>query len=90
MLNDFSKSINTYKDEINSLEHLFISATTVTRLVALQERLAKKRDGFMDNVRTTLRSFRKQFDEAMQILRQANANFRQSFMYVESKLNVDD
>ncbi|CAF1026509.1 unnamed protein product [Adineta ricciae] len=80
MLNDFSKSINTYKDDINSLEQLFINATTTTRLISLQERLAKKRDGFMDNVRTTLRSFRKQFDEAMQILRQANANFRQSFI----------
>lgn len=80
MLNDFSKSINTYKDDINSLEQLFVNATTTGRLLSLQERLAKKRDGFMHNVRTTLRSFRKQFDEAMQCLRQANANFRKSFM----------
>jgi hypothetical protein len=80
MLNEFSKSINTYKDDITSLEQLFINATTTGRLLSLQDRLAKKRDTFMDNVRITLRNFRKQFDEAMQRLRQANANFRKSFM----------
>jgi hypothetical protein len=80
MLNEFSKSINTYKDDITSLEQLFINATTTGRLLSLQDRLAKKRDTFMDNVRIPLRNFRKQFDEAMQRLRQANANFRKSFM----------
>ena len=45
MLNDFSKSINTYKDDIYSLEQLFVNATTTGRLLSLQERLAKKRDG---------------------------------------------
>ncbi|CAF0926257.1 unnamed protein product [Adineta steineri] len=80
MLNDFSKSINTYKDDIHTLEQLFVNATTTTRLVALQERLAKKRDTFMENVRISLRNFRQQFDEAMQCLRHANASFRESFI----------
>ena len=79
MLNEFSKSIMTYKDDIFSLEQVFVNATTSGRLLALQDRLTKKRDAFMENVRVSLRSFRKRFDDAMQYLRQANAKFRKSF-----------
>ncbi len=79
MLTEFSKSILTYKDQIFSLEQIFVNATTSGRLLSLQDRLTKKRDIFMDNVRKSLRAFRKRFDDAMQYLRQANVKFRRSF-----------
>ena len=79
MLNEFSKSIVTYKEDIFSLEDVFINATTSGRLLSLQDRLTKKRDTFMENVRISLRHFRKRFDDAMQYLRQANVKFRKSF-----------
>jgi hypothetical protein len=79
MLNDFSKSIINYKDDIFGLEQVFVNATTSGRLLSLQDRLTKKRDIFMENVRISLRNFRKRFDDAMQYLRQANAKFRKSF-----------
>ena len=81
MLNEFSKSITDYKDDIFGLEQVFINATTSGRLLSLQDRLTKKRDGFMETVRVSLRTFRKRFDDAMQYLRQANVNFRKSFKY---------
>jgi hypothetical protein len=79
MLTDFSKSIVTYKDDIFGLENVFVNATTSGRLLSLQDRLIKKRDTFMENVRVSLRTFRKRFDDAMQYLRQANVKFRKSF-----------
>jgi hypothetical protein len=79
MLNGFTKSINSYKDEIFGLEQAFINATTTGRLLALQDRLKKQRKTFMEHIRTTLREFRKRFDDVMQYLRQANAKFRKSF-----------
>jgi len=81
MLNEFSKSILTYKDDIFGLEQVFVNATTSGRLLSLQDRLTKKRDTFMENVRVSLRTFRKRFDDAMQYLRQANVKFRKSFKY---------
>ncbi|CAF0808765.1 unnamed protein product [Rotaria sordida] len=79
MLKDFSKSISTYKDDIFNLEQVFVNATTSNRLLALQDRLQKQRDTLMNNIRVSLRSFRKRFDDSMQYLRQANAKFRKSF-----------
>jgi hypothetical protein len=91
MLTEFSKSINDYKDDIFGLEQVFINATTSGRLLSLQDRLTKKRDGFMETVRVSLRAFRKRFDDAMQYLRQANVNFRKSFKYdfiIEKKRTI--
>jgi len=79
MLTEFSKSILMYKDEIFGLEQVFINATTSGRLLALQDRLGKKRDRFMESIRVSLRNFRKRFDDAMQYLRDANVKFRKSF-----------
>ncbi len=79
MLNEFSNSILSYKEDIFGLEQIFVNATTSGRLLSLQDRLTKKRDTFMENVRVSLRNFRKRFDDAMQYLRQANAKFRKSF-----------
>jgi Holliday junction resolvasome RuvABC endonuclease subunit len=81
MLDEFSQSIITYKDEIFALEHVFVNATTSARLLILQNRLIKKRDTFMENIRVSLRTFRKRFDDAMQYLRSANVTFRKSFKY---------
>ena len=79
MLGEFSNSILSYKEDIFGLEQIFVNATTSGRLLSLQDRLTKKRDTFMENVRVSLRNFRKRFDDAMQYLRQANAKFRKSF-----------
>lgn len=79
MLKEFNKSINTYKEEIFGLEDTFVNATTSNRLVTLQERLEKQRDGFMNIIRESLRNFRKRFDDLIQYLRQANVKFRKSF-----------
>ena len=81
MLNDFTKSVMTYKEEIFALEPLFVNATTAGRLASLQERLTKKRDVFMDHVRTVLRNFRQSFDNTIQHLRESNVTFRKSFKY---------
>lgn len=81
MLTEFSKSVLTYKEDIFGLEQVFVNATTSGRLLALQDRLIRKRDTFMESVRISLRSFRKRFDDAMQYLRQANVKFRKSFKY---------
>lgn len=79
MLKEFNKSISTYRDDIFALEEVFVNATTSNRLTALQDRLGKQRDGFMSNIRGSLRDFRKGFDDVMQYLRQANIKFRKSF-----------
>ena len=79
MLDEFSKSIDSYKNDVFSLEHIFVNATTTGRLVLLQDRLKKQRDTFMNYIRVSLRKFRTRFEEIMQQLREANANFRQSF-----------
>lgn len=79
MLNEFGKTIDKYKDDVFSLEHIFVNATTTSRLVLLQDRLKRQRDTFMDYIRVSLRNFRKRFEEIMQYLREANANFRKSF-----------
>ena len=79
LLNEFSKTTNTYKDDVFSLEHIFVNATTTSRLVLLQDRLKKQRDTYMNCIRISLRDFRQHFEEIMQYLREANANFRKSF-----------
>lgn len=79
ILNEFSKSLNTYQDDILSLEQVFINATTSGRLLALEDRLKKQRDTFIEHIRMSLRSFRKHFDDIMQYLKQTNVKFRKSF-----------
>ena len=79
MLAEFARSINSYKDDIYGLEQIFINATTSGRLRALEDRLTKQRDTFMEHIRVSLRNFRKHFDEIVQYLRQANVKFRKSF-----------
>jgi hypothetical protein len=79
ILNEFSKSMITYKDDVFSLEQVFINATTSGRLLALEDRLKKQRNTYMEHIRLSLRNFRKHFDDIMQYLRQANVKFRKSF-----------
>lgn len=82
MLKEFAKSVNEYKEDINSLEEIFTTATTSHRLLALQDRLVKQREDFMNTIRMSLRNFRNRFDDIMQYLRQANVKFRKSFKLV--------
>lgn len=79
MLAEFAKSIKTYRESIFALENVFINATTSARLNALQNRLTKQRDDYMESTRSALLNFRKRFDNSMQYLRQANIKFRKSF-----------
>ncbi|CAF5208317.1 unnamed protein product, partial [Rotaria magnacalcarata] len=79
MLRTFSKSLASYKDDVCNLEEVFVNATTSNRLLALKDRLDKQRTILMDDIRTSLRGFRKRFDDSMRYLRQANVKFRKSF-----------
>lgn len=79
MLMEFAKSTTTYKEDVYSLEQVFVNATTTGRLQALEDRLRRQRDAFMEHIRVSLRSFREHFDKMIQYLRQANAKFRKSF-----------
>ena len=79
MLIEFAKLITAYRDDINSLEQVFVHATTSGRLQALENRLKKQRNAFMERIRTSLRNFRQHFDEMIQYLRQTNVKFRKSF-----------
>jgi len=79
MLNEFSKSIQTYKDDVFSLEEVFINAATSGRLLVLEDRLQNQRNTFMEGIRISLRNFRKHFDDTMQYLRETNVKFRKSF-----------
>lgn len=83
MLKNFAKSLSTYKDDVLGLENVFVNATTSHRLLVLQDRLDKQRDTFMENIRITLRNFRKRFDELMQYLRDSNVKFRRTFKFVQ-------
>ena len=79
MLLEFSKLLTVYREDINSLEQVFVNATTSGRLQALENRLKKQRNVFMEKIRVLLRSFRQHFDEMIQYLRQTNVKFRKSF-----------
>jgi hypothetical protein len=83
MLIQFTKSMNAYKDDTHSLEQIFLNATTSGALNALENRLKKQRNAYMEKIRISLRNFRQHFDEMIQYLRQANVKFRKSF-----KLNL--
>jgi hypothetical protein len=79
MLNEFSKLIGTYKNDVFSLEQVFINATTSGRLLVLEDHLKKQRNTFMEHIRILLRNFRKHFDDSIQYLRETNIKFRKSF-----------
>lgn len=79
MLVEFNKSVDSFKNDVNSLEHIFVHATTTGRLVLLHDRLKRQRDSFMEYIRVSLRNFRTRFDQDIQKLREANGNFRKSF-----------
>lgn len=79
MLTEFSKLVTVYREDINNLEQIFVNATTSGRLQALENRLKKQRNLFMEKIRTLLRNFRQHFDETIQYLRQTNVKFRKSF-----------
>lgn len=79
MLIEFGKLMTAYRDDINSLEEIFVHATNSGRLQALENRLKKQRNTFMERIRTSLRNFRQHFDEMIQYLRQTNVKFRKSF-----------
>ena len=67
------------KSDILNYEMAFMSATKSMRLATLQEQLLHQRDKHMENIKTSLRSFRSKFDETLSYLRNSNAKFRFSF-----------
>jgi hypothetical protein len=79
MLTEFTKSMNAYKNDVYSLEQVFLNITTSGGLRALENRLKKQRHAYMEKIRASLRNFRQHFDEMILYLRQANVKFRKSF-----------
>lgn len=79
MQNKLIEQANQYKEDTANLEILFVHATKSLRLISLQEKLVKDRDSHMENVKSTIRTYRTKFDETLQYLRNSNAKFRKSF-----------
>ena len=49
------------------------------RLVSLSNQLQVEKENFMDVIRASLRKFRQQLDDTLQMLRESNARFIKSF-----------
>ena len=51
------------------------------RLVAIQDHVSGQIEGYMNQIRTSLRKFRQDLDGMLSSLRNSNARFRKSFKY---------
>ncbi|XP_002742433.1 coiled-coil domain-containing protein 180-like [Saccoglossus kowalevskii] len=79
MQQNHNKLAEQFKEEIDSLETVFINATKSSTLVALQHTVTTKLDSYMGVIRASLRQFRKNLDDTLQMLRESNARFIKSF-----------
>lgn len=68
-----------FRQEIESLEVVFINATKASKLYSLKNQLNVELDKFMSVIRASLRQFRQHLDETLQMLRESNARFIKSF-----------
>ncbi|KAK3581902.1 hypothetical protein CHS0354_024214 [Potamilus streckersoni] len=68
-----------FRQNIESLEIVFMNATKSSKLIALQHQLSVELDKFMSIIRASLRHFRQNLDETLQMLRESNARFIKSF-----------
>ncbi|XP_074654547.1 coiled-coil domain-containing protein 180-like [Tubulanus polymorphus] len=79
MSKDHDKLLLKFREDIENLETIFITATKSSRLVSLQHKLAEELENFMTTIRSSLRNFRQHIDDTLQMLRDSNARFIKSF-----------
>ncbi|XP_064616781.1 coiled-coil domain-containing protein 180-like [Liolophura sinensis] len=76
---EHNKLARKFRDDVESLESVFINATKSAKLIALQGQLSLELDKYMSIIRASLREFRKHLDETLSTLRESNARFIKSF-----------
>ncbi|KAJ8300120.1 hypothetical protein KUTeg_021639 [Tegillarca granosa] len=79
MTKQHNKLAHKFREDIESLEVIFINATKSSRLLTLQNQLGVELEKFMQVIRTSLREFRQHLDKTLQMLRESNARFVKSF-----------
>ncbi|XP_033732294.1 coiled-coil domain-containing protein 180-like isoform X1 [Pecten maximus] len=79
MTGEHNKLAGKFREDIESLETVFVNATKSSRLISLQNQLSVELEKFMGIIRTSLREFRTKLDETLQMLRESNARFIKSF-----------
>lgn len=76
-----AKVINKREHYKNYLSHMMMF-NFCFRLVSLTNQLSVEQDKYMTVIRTSLRRFRQDLDDTLQMLRESNAQFIKSFKYV--------
>lgn len=76
---DHNDLVNEFRRTIESLEDIFVKATRSSKLLALSTRLQEEQERYMEIIRKSLRKFRQQLDDTLQVVRESNANFIKSF-----------
>ncbi|XP_070532747.1 coiled-coil domain-containing protein 180-like [Ptychodera flava] len=79
MQQEHNKLAEDFKISIEAQETVFMNATKSATLVALQHQVSTKLDNYMGVIRASLRLFRKNLDDTLQMLRESNARFIKSF-----------
>ncbi|KAL3871453.1 hypothetical protein ACJMK2_039450 [Sinanodonta woodiana] len=79
MTQEHNEMASKFRQNIESLEVVFMNATKSSKLIALQHQLSVELDKFMSIIRASLRHFRQNLDETLQMLRESNARFIKSF-----------
>ncbi|XP_071948250.1 coiled-coil domain-containing protein 180-like [Antedon mediterranea] len=76
---EHDKLADNFREEIDSLESIFVNATKSSMLSVLSTQVSTKLDSYMQVIRASLRKFRQYLDDTLQMLRESNARFIMSF-----------
>ncbi|XP_030854046.1 coiled-coil domain-containing protein 180-like isoform X3 [Strongylocentrotus purpuratus] len=71
--------VERFKQEIDTMENVFVHASRSADLVSLSHQVNTKVESHMDVIRASLRQFRTYLDDTLQMLRESNARFIKSF-----------
>ncbi|KAI0222951.1 DUF4456 domain-containing protein [Lamellibrachia satsuma] len=74
-----NKLTEKFKQDIESLQVIFVNATKSSKLIALSNQLQVEKEKYMEVIRASLRVFRQKLDDTLQMLRESNARFIKSF-----------
>ena len=81
MIEEHNNETEKFRGTVQALEATFTSATKTHELVAIQDHVSGQVEGYMNEIRTSLRKFRQDLDGMLSSLRNSNARFRKSFKY---------
>ncbi|XP_064648966.1 coiled-coil domain-containing protein 180-like isoform X2 [Lineus longissimus] len=79
LTHEHNKLLEKFRNDIEALETVFVNATKSSKLIALSNTLSEELEKFMNQIRISLRHFRKHVDDTLQMLRDSNARFIRSF-----------